>query len=650
MKPRKGITFSALVLAVALLSGAIGPRERELLDAARRGDIVAVRSALKDGADVNAAQGDGLTALHMAAESGNVEVAKALLGAGAKVAATTRIGAYTPLHIASAGAHTAVVEALIAGGADVAAVSSPAGSTPLHLAAKALNGEGAVRVLLAHAAPVNARESSAGQTPLMFAASLGRTAAVKELLSKGADPSITTEAVDVMKRLVIDQAAQGSLRAAADSIRQTLPDGTAMTPTQVQAAIDAQRRYITNQAEIEKLFRNYKPEQLARKGIYPGTDVEYLRWPIWQRAVGRTGGLTALLHAAREGHIETVAALLDGGAGIDQVSAGDGSSPLLMATQNGHFDLAMMLLQRGANPNLAALTDGVAPLFSVIQTQWSNFTSHPQPRAHDLAKTGYMELVEALLKAGADPNMRITAHLWYWEFGDRAGIDIAGATPFWRAAYADDLELMKLLAQHGADPNIPTRWNEVGMRAGRQEDGRAGDDSGLPPIPEGSPNNYPIHAAAGGGWIGFIAIDQNQVPNNFLNVVKWLVEEQGADVNVQNSWGYAPLHYAAARGDIAMIDYLVSKGANLNPVSRLGQTPTDFARGGGAGFHYRSPQPAALQHLVDLGGEYRCLHTHFRGTGTWCEGSGVPLFEGVVKPVEDPTPPKGSKVNVKRGT
>src|SRR4029453_12786661 len=104
------------------------------------------------------------------------------------------------------------------------------------------------------------------------------------------------------------------------------------------------------------------------------------------------------------------------------------------------------------------------------------------------------------------------------------------------------------------------------------------------------------------------------------------------------------------RGDIAMIDYLVSKGAQLNVVSRLGQTPTDFARGGGAGFHYRAPQPAALQPLVDIGGEYRCLHTHFRGTGTWCYGAGVPLFDGVVKPVEEPTPPKGSKVNVKRGT
>jgi ankyrin repeat protein len=211
-----------------------------------------VRGALRAGADVNAAQGDGLTALHMAAEAGNLEVVQALLGANAKVTATTRIGAYTPLHVASAGAHTAVVEALIAAGADVAAVSTPAGSTPLHLAAKALNGEGAVRVLLAHGAPVDAREASAGQTPLMFAASYGRTAAVKELLAKGADPSITTEAVDVLQRMAIDQAAQGSLRAAADSIRATLPDGSAMTPTQVQAAIDAQRRYITNPAEIEK--------------------------------------------------------------------------------------------------------------------------------------------------------------------------------------------------------------------------------------------------------------------------------------------------------------------------------------------------------------------------------------------------------------
>jgi len=383
---------------------------------------------------------------------------------------------------------------------------------------------------------------------------------------------------------------------------------------------------------------------------YPGTDIEYLSRPIWESLVGKQGGLTALLHAAREGRLETAVALLDGGAKIDHVAGGDGSSPLLMATQNGQFDLAMMLVQRGANANLASTTDGVAPLFSVLQTQWSNFTSHPEPRAHDRQKTGYMELLKALLDSGANPNARLTQHLWYWEFGDRAGLDIRGATPFWRAAFALDLDALKLLVQYHADPNIPTEWGDIGLRASRQEDGRAGDDSGLPPIPPGTPNAYPIHMAAGGGWIGFIAIDQNQVPGNFLNVVKWLVETQGADVNLANSWGYTPLHYAAARGDIPMIDYLISKGANVNPVSRLGQTATDFARGGGAGFHYRSPQPEALQHLVDLGGQYQCLHTHFKGTGTWCAGSGVPLWEGVVPPVEEPTPPKGSKVTIKRGT
>ena len=79
-----------------------------------------------------------------------------------------------------------------------------------------------------------------------------------------------------------------------------------------------------------------------------------------------------------------------------------------------------------------------------------------------------------------------------------------------------------------------------------------------------------FHAAAGGGWIGFIAIDQNQVPGNFLNVVKYLVEEHGADVGLANSWGYTPLHYAAARGDVAMIDQKIDRGAQA--VNRLVQT------------------------------------------------------------------------------
>ena len=88
-----------------------------------------------------------------------------------------------------------------------------------------MNGEGAVRELLEHGAPVNAEEASAGQTALMFAASYGRTAAVRELLSHGADPAISTEVVDVLKRMAIDNAAEERLKDAFTEIRKDLSGG-----------------------------------------------------------------------------------------------------------------------------------------------------------------------------------------------------------------------------------------------------------------------------------------------------------------------------------------------------------------------------------------------------------------------------------------
>ena len=633
MSPKRGACLAAVVFAIAALTGAVAPDDRTLLEATQRGDVAAVRSLLEDGADPNAAQGDGLTALHLAARTSNLEIAEILLDAGAEVAATTRIGGYMPIHLASQAAQASVVAALIRAGADPGVATTESGATPLHLAAKAFSGESTVRVLLEHGARVNALETSAGQTPLMFAASYGRTAAIRELLSHGADPAISTEVVDVLERMAIDVEAEAQLREARTEVRRRSPDGTsrALTPTEEQAAIALQREFLRSDENIEKLLEDFNPDDLARRRSYGLAEVEILVRPWWETLVGRTGGMTALLHAAREGHVGAAEALLDGKAEIDQVSGGDGSSPLVIATQNGHFDLALVLIERGANPNLATRTDGVAPLFGVIQTQWANFTSHPQPRAQDRQQHTYMDVLNALLEAGADTNVRIKTHLWYWEFGTRAGLDIAGATPFWRAAFALDVEAMKLLAAYGADASIPTKWNEVGMRAGRQEDGRSGDDSGLPPVPEGTPNMYPMHAAAGGGWLGFIAVDMNQIPDNFLNAVKYLVEEHGADVSVPNSWGYTPLHYAAARGDQELIEYLVSKGADLGAVTRLGQSTVDMARGGGAGYHRRSAFPETVELLLGLGAEFRCIDTHFRGTGAYCEGSGVPPFEGAIR-------------------
>ena len=634
MNSKTGTCLSAAVLAIALMAGTVAAADVALLDATKRSDVAAVRSLLADGADPNVARGDGMTALHLAAGAGSVDIARLLIDAGAQVSATTRIGGYMPIHLASGAAASSLVGALIEAGADPDAVTTASGVTPLHLAAKAFKGESTVRVLIEHGASLNALEASAGQTPLMFAASFGRTGAVRELLGHSADTAISTEVVDVLKRMVIDQEAQARLQEAQQEIGGNSPEeiGPALTPTQAQAAIAVQREFLRSDEAIAELLMNFHPDDLANTRLYRGTEVEYLTRPWFETLVGKTGGMTALLHAAREGHIDVAEALLEGGADIDQVS-GDGSSPLVSAVQNGHFDLALNLIERGADPNLATNTDRVAPLFGVLQTQWANFTSHPQPRAHEYQQSTYMDVLTALLEAGADPNVAIKRHLWYWEFTvGRVGLDVNGATPFWRASFALDVEAMKLLASYGADPNVPTRWDEVGMRGTRQEDGRSGDDSGLTPLPKGTANMYPIHAAAGGGWLGFVAVDMRQVPNNFFNAVKYLVEEHGADVSVPNSWGYTPLHYAAARGDHQLIEYLLANGADLKAVSRLGQSTVDLARGGGAGYHKRAGFPETVDLLLGLGAELKCIDTHFRGTGAYCAGSGVPPFEGAIIP------------------
>ena len=148
MKSRIALPL-ALLLSVALQ--ATGALAGPLVDAASRNDADTVRSLLQSGADVNEAQGDGMTALHWASETGNAEVARMLLYAGSNLEAGTRIGNYTPLHIASRNGHTAVVAALIEAGADVNAVTTNSGATPLHLAAASGNAEAVDRLIAAGA-------------------------------------------------------------------------------------------------------------------------------------------------------------------------------------------------------------------------------------------------------------------------------------------------------------------------------------------------------------------------------------------------------------------------------------------------------------------------------------------------------------------
>ena len=532
--------------------------------AAMKGDKEAVRKLLKDGADVNAAQGDGMTALHWAARTGEAEIAQMLLYAGANVKASTRLGAYTPLLLAAEQGHAGVIAALVTGGADVNAPNT-LGTTALMLAAAAGDAK-SVELLVENGAEIEATEKSMGQTPLMFAAASNRIDAVKALLKAGANTKTTTKVVDLKGLTSPDE--EAFLQ------QQRTPAGGAAAGAATQPASGGFGRFGSGAAGIDRPYR-------------------------YNELIESAGGMTPLLLAARGGFSEAVDALLAGGADINQVSTGDHTSALLIATINGHFDLAQTLLDKGADPNAESL-HGVAPLFAALNVTWAPRTLYPQPRAFQQQQITYLDYMKSLLEKGADPNTRVNRKVWYSGYNfDLAGVDETGATPFWRAAYASDVAAMQMLLDHGADPNIRSM-----KPAGRPRTGDGGrentkDVSGLPVVPVGGPGVTPLQAAAGVGYgEGFAANSHIHAPGGFLPAIKFLVEVTGADVNAVDHEGYTALHHAAARGDNETILYLVSKGADVMKVSREGQTVADMANGP---VQRVQPWPETLQLLEKLG-------------------------------------------------
>ena len=581
------ISFAAVVCAAAPFAQVPeipGINDTRVADAAMRGDVAAVRTLLRRGADANAPQGDGMTALHWAADLGNTELAAVLLESGATPRAETRIGRHTPIHIAAQGGHAAVLRLLLdrkAGAADVNATTTT-GAVPLHFAAASGNAE-TIAILLDHGADVNAREPQWGQTALMFAAGAGRTDAVKALLARGADVRATAKVVDISARNRKDGVDSRERNTRVAAIQKQLAAAKAATGSPGAPAAPRAGR---GRGDADS---GGEPEPLGYADL-----------------VGTHGGLTALLLAAREGLDETACALIDGGADINQVSASDHTSPLLMAAINGHFDLAMQFLARRADVRKASDAGGT-PLYAVLNMQWAPKARHPQPAHYMQQQIGYLELAEALLKAGADPNARLRKSLWYTTYNrDLLGVDRTGATPFWLAAYSLDVAAMKLLLKYGADANIPTakvpeRYEEGGPEL------TGPDRSGLPPIPWGGPAVAPIHAASGVGYgLGFAGNTHRHVPDGWVPAVKFLVEELGADVNARDHNGYTPLHHAASRGDNDLIRYLVSKGADVKAVSRSGQTTVDMANGP---VQRVQPFPETIALLDSLGAKnnHRCV-------------------------------------------
>jgi len=557
------------LLSLTLLGaspGDIPSGKTPVADAAIAGDRVTVRALLQQGVDVNAAQGDGMTALHWAALSGDVDLAKMLLYAGANLNASTRLGAFTPLLLASKSGQESMVSTLLEAGANPNDTTTN-GTTALMLAA-ASGSVDAVTALLDRGASINATESAMGQTALMFASAYDRVPVVDLLLKRGADVSLSTKVVDA---------------AAIEKEHREL-----RRERQKKLGVFAQgqggRAQEDGEGEEDKKSSGGNVFAKLFSWIRPGGDSKNKeddepKALTYGQLVGSQGGMTALHLAARQGNVESVNTLLEAGADVNALSAGDKTSPLLIATINGRFDLGKVLLDHGADPNLASEA-GATPLYATVNVTWAPKALYPQPRAFLQQNLSYLDFMKVLLDKGADPNARLKKKLWYSGYNfDLSGVDEGGATAFWRAAYAGDVEAMSLLREHGADPNIRTVKPPGRPRTG---DGtrQAKDVSGVPPVGVGGPAVTALQAAAGVGYgEGFAANSHRHHPAGLFRAVKYLVEECGADVNAVDHEGNTALHHAAARGDNEMILYFVSKGADVTRVNREGHTVADMANG-----------------------------------------------------------------------
>ena len=540
--PTMILLVAALLICAASAGAAAG--KSDVADAVMKGDTASLRTLIEHKADVNAPQVDDATALHWAVHRDNGEAADLLIKAGAKIDVANREGV-TPLAMASLYGSAAMVDRLLSAGAN-AKQRAPNGETMLMFAAR--NGNPVViKRLAAAGADVNARESLRGTTALMWAAEQRHPDAVKVLLEVGADHSAKSGPAGLPRNYMAPRVNTAAVKDAAR--RQAAAAAAGRTYEQ-------QLEYEASQGmRISLGFRGV----LGAGGKRPGPDGQPPSATTPESAPARPGaaapptadaaataptaedeadvivaglvgtgggGLTALTFAAREGDLDSAKHLLDAGANINQTTE-YGWTPLLTATNNRHYRLGAFLISRGADANLAN-KGGWTPLYLATDNRNIEGGDYPVPKP-DLDHLEYLRL---LLDHGADPNLRakdntltrtIFTMQWFYE---------AGCTPFIRAAQSSDTELMQLLLDYGADPFLVTDNADTALTA-----------------------------AAGIGWVEGVTYERSAKEN--VEAVRMLLD-LGLDANGANKEGRTPLMGAALKGRNEVVEMLVAAGARLD--------------------------------------------------------------------------------------
>jgi ankyrin repeat protein len=424
-----------------------------------------------------------------AAMRGSREGVRAALARKADVN-MAQIDGTTALHWAVERDDLEMADVLIRAGARVTARTRE-GVTPLQLAAT--NGSAAMLDrLLKAGADVNAPLTPAGDTALMMAARTGKTDAIRVLAEAGANVNA----------------------------RETWGGTTALMWAVSERHAEAARMLIAAGADVNARS-NYVAAANGRgfEGRTPlsnATDAKAAEFA--------SGWLTPLMFAAREGDVELARVLTGAGAEVD-AAAGDGKTALAMAIFNGNYEVAAFLVDRRADVNKAD-AQRFTPLFWAVDRR----NMETAPNFPWMVTADPMPLIRQLLEAGADPNALVnnTPRARMREGSPR----IVFATVLMRAAFAADLELVRLLLDRGADPKIISRDGET-----------------------------MLSAAAGLAFIH--GYHRGKSPGERLQLVKQFVE-LGNDVNQPDDYGITPLMAAGNLGDVAIIQYLIDVGADLS--------------------------------------------------------------------------------------
>lgn len=456
--------FAFFLLSTLALAAASHP-DAPLADAAEERNLPRVQALLAEGANPDAPQIDGMTALHWAAYRDDLPLARLLLENGADVAPKNRYGV-TPLSMAALEGSGPLVDLLLENGADPNA-ALPGNETVLMTAART-GVLAPVRALLAKGADIKASETRSGQTALLWAAAEGHADVVNLLIEYGAD------------------------------FRQALPSG-------------------------------FNP----------------------------------LFFAVREGHIPVVRALLDAGADVNQEFRPErpnrqapriGVTPLLLAVQNCHYELAAFLLDRGADPNADA--PGYTALHAITEARKPGIGDN-DPAPPGSGSMDSLELVRRLAAAGANLDARMTRQVNF----SNTRLNKLGATPFFLAAQTADVELLRLLADLGADTAIPN------------ED-----------------NSTPLMACTG---IGTRSPGEDAGAEEEVVAAVNLLLELGAAIDAVDSNGETAMHGAAYKNLPAVVEQLAAKGADIqiwNRKNAHGWTPLTIARG----YRFGNFKPSAV--------------------------------------------------------